>query len=200
MEHHSELLNLIAKKIKARHYLEIGVFNPDHNFNKIDVLMKVGVDPDPNAKATICATSDDFFETAKEFGDKFELIWLDGLHEAEQIKKDIINAWQCLRPGGVIAIHDSNPHKESITHFPRDSREWTGNVYKTISNIKTPKFTVDFDYGCCILRKPKTFEAQEPCLFISDNEITWEHFDANRKNLLNLVGVDEAIKIIDAWI
>lgn len=31
---HTDLINAIAKKINAYKYLEVGVFNPDNNFNK----------------------------------------------------------------------------------------------------------------------------------------------------------------------
>jgi hypothetical protein len=46
---HTDLLNLIAKKTHAKTYIEIGVFNPEHNFNKIQVNCKLGIDPDSNA-------------------------------------------------------------------------------------------------------------------------------------------------------
>lgn len=188
MTHHTELLNYIAEKINAEHYLEVGVFNPDHNFNKINVRYKIGVDPDPKARATKRMTSDKFFSTNKT---KFDLIWLDGLHHKDQIKKDIINAFKCLNEGGIIAIHDSNPHSEALTCVPRGSqREWTGDVYRTICQIVSPKMTVDFDYGCCVLRK-------EDGLEWNDINVTWEEFDKNRNELLSLVSVEEALKLLD---
>ncbi len=192
MTHHSELINYIGKKIKARSYLEIGVFNREHNFNKIAVENKLCVDPDPNAEADCCVTSDEYFE--KNSWQQFDLIFIDGLHHAGQVKKDIIHAWKVLTEGGVIVIHDSNPLKESITHVPRDNGEWTGDVYKTISQISSPKFTVDFDYGCCVLRKDGTV------LEFDNEECAWDEFDLFRKERLTLVTVSEASKIIDNWI
>lgn len=201
MKNHTDLLNLIAQVIGAKTYIEIGVFNPDHNFNHIQVEHKIGVDPDPAAKASMTATSDKAFGLFKEIGAKANLFWIDGLHEKEQVKLDIQNAWNCLEVGGVIAIHDSNPHKESITHVPRDSREWCGDVYKTICQLKhSSKFTVDFDYGCCVIRKVVTDpETGIDPLGWDDKEITWDEFTANRKELLNLVSVDDAVQIINAW-
>jgi predicted DNA-binding protein with PD1-like motif len=262
MTNHSELLNLIAKKIKAKIYIEIGVFNPEHNFNKIEVEEKIGVDPDPNAGATACMTSDNFFSFFKKIGGHADLVWIDGLHHADQVKKDIENAWEILSPGGVIAIHDCNPHKESITHVPRDSREWCGDVFKVICNLWVPKFTVDFDYGCCVIRKGNSLgqeyyvdpfpvgeihniislkgniskeeaeqinkemvqtytgagkrgrvvviaseesiistgegEANNISIF-NESNISWEMFDQNRKELLNLKTVEESVEIIEAW-
>jgi hypothetical protein len=197
MIHHSELLNLIAKKIGAKVYIEIGVFNPDHNFNKIEVDRKMGVDPDPNAKATVCMTSDRFFDILKQTGGKACLVFIDGLHHADQVKKDILNAWDILDYGGVVCIHDSNPHSEHITHVPRDNREWSGDVYKTISQLEHPnKFTMNFDYGCCVIRKDG-----DPANFLSFSEtpIDWQMFSDNREKLLNLVTVEQGIKEIEAW-
>lgn len=199
MTHHSELLNLIAKKINAQAYLEIGVQNPNNNFNKIQVEDKVGVDPDPKAKATYESESDFYFETLnkqEEGNDKvFDLVFIDGLHHADQVKKDIQNAWNCLMPGGVIVVHDCNPDSERLTHVPRDNKIWNGNVYVTISQITSPYFfTVDFDEGCCVIRK-----GRDPLEF-HEQEISWGTFDTGRRSLLNLKSVEESLKIIEAWI
>lgn len=194
MKNHTDLLNLIARKISAKRYVEIGVFNPDHNFNLIDVPQKVGVDPDPNAKAKIPWTSDRFFEVCEITGAMVDLIFVDGLHHADQVRKDIYNSWRILNDGGVIVIHDSNPYSEHITHVPRDNREWTGDVYKTICQIVSPKFTVDFDYGCCVIRKMPGDK-----LTICNDKVTWDYFDKNRNLLLNLVSVESAVKVIESW-
>ena len=63
MKHHSELLNYLAGKIKARRYLEIGVQNPKNNFDKINVPIKIGVDPLPvcDGAGLKNTTSDQFF-------------------------------------------------------------------------------------------------------------------------------------------
>jgi hypothetical protein len=194
MTTHTELLNFIAEKIGAKKYLEIGVFNPEHNFNQIEVPQKIGVDPDPSANATVKSTSDEFFKISKLMGGRFDLIFIDGLHHVDQVAKDILNAWACLNAGGVIVLHDCNPHKESITHVPRDSREWCGDVYKAVSLVTTSKFTIDMDYGCCVIHKTTDQALEWKC-----GEIHWEQFDKERKKLLNLVSVQEGIDIINGW-
>lgn len=195
MKNHTDLLNLIAKKIKAKWYIEIGVFNPEHNFNHIEVEEKIGVDPDPNAKATACMTSDNFFNLFKKIGGNADLVWIDGLHHAGQVKKDIENAWETLNPGGVIAVHDCNPPAEKTTCIPRgNQREWCGDVYKTIMHLKTDHLTIDFDYGCCIIRK-----TEQALLFSDPWEIPWPVFDRERKSLLNLVSPDEGLARIEQW-
>jgi SAM-dependent methyltransferase len=192
MTHHSELLNLICDAIGAEHYLEIGTYNREHNFNLVKVPHKVCVDPDPNANADFVETSDQFFRNCTG---QFDIIFIDGLHHADQVRTDIRNAWNHLRTGGVLVIHDSNPPSEPTTCVPRGSqREWCGDVYKTVANIRTPKFTVDFDYGCCVIRK------SDFPLAIAHVDISYDDFDYHREKLLNLVSTDEAKKRIGSWI
>jgi SAM-dependent methyltransferase len=195
MKDHTELLNLIAKKINAKIYIEIGVFNPSHNFDHIEVEQKVGVDPDPKANATAIMTSDNFFNLFSKIGGKADLVWIDGLHHKDQVRKDITNAWNILNPGGVIALHDCNPPTEETTCIPRGKqREWCGDVYKAILDLETDHFTFDFDYGCCIIRK-----GEQPLEFSGPWELPWTTFDRERGSLLNLVSVDEGLARIERW-
>lgn len=192
MTTHTDLLNFIADKIGAKSYLEIGTFNPDHNFNKIKIAKKVSIDPDPAARAIFRGASDEYF---KLFEDKYDLILVDGLHYAEQARKDIINSWECLNPGGVIVIHDCNPPTEITTCIPRGTqREWCGDVWKTAVNIQGgDNFTVDFDYGCMVIRRVGD------AIIIDDQEYDWKYFDKNRRPLLNLLTIDQSIQRISAW-
>src|SRR5690606_11871232 len=82
MRTRTDLLNHLAEKYSLERYLEIGVQVPALNFDKINCPYKIGVDPDPNASALHCVTSDEFFSYNK---DQFDLIFIDGLHTAEQV-------------------------------------------------------------------------------------------------------------------
>src|SRR5688500_11146779 len=88
----TDLLNHLATKYNLKRYLEIGVQVPELNLDKIKCAYKVGVDPDTKAKATFQETSDEFFgrwmnEKLNLFN-PFDLIFIDGMHTAEQVKKD----------------------------------------------------------------------------------------------------------------
>lgn len=196
MQNHTDLINFIAEKIGAKTYLEIGVFNPDHNFNKINIEHKVGVDPAVNHASIYQGTSDDYFIGYGQEGDKrmYDLIFIDGLHHADQVQKDVINSWACLNPGGVIVMHDCNPPTEATTCVPRGKqREWCGDVFLIACNIlHDSKFTVDFDYGCTVLRKGGHLD-------IVSTDFDWDFFNENRVSLLNLVSVDNAIKRIEKF-
>lgn len=195
MLNHTELINFIAERIKAKTYIEIGIFDPDHNFNKINVPLKLGIDPDPNVKSNVKLESDKFFEIFKSTNGKADLYFLDGLHYADQVKRDIQNSWNCLNDGGCLVIHDCNPPTEQTTCIPRgNQREWCGTVYKAVCNLIARAFTVDFDYGVCVITKPPGYRIRW-----TDKDFTWQEFDNSRKELLNLVSVNEAIQIINSW-
>lgn len=205
MKHHSDLINFIIKTFSITSYLEIGVFNKMHNFNLIKCPIKMCVDPDPNAKADFKMTSDDFFDLFRQHGFlhrvsrthvfDFGLIFIDGLHHADQVNKDFNNAIACLsHRRSFIVMHDCNPHSEKITHVPRDNREWCGDVYKfaaTLGAIRGIDFmTADFDYGCTIVWKDWLRPADDAVSRDYKN-ITWNYFDRNRQTLLNLMPVEE---------
>jgi SAM-dependent methyltransferase len=198
MKTRTDLINAIAKKINAKSYIEIGVYNPDHNFNHIDVDTKISIDPDPKAGAYMLRTSDEFFKIAKALHTSFDLIFIDGLHHADQVKRDIQNAWDCLNPGGVIVLHDCNPPTEATTCVPRGSqREWCGNTYQAVLQCRDVlEFTTDFDYGCAVIRE----QGPEWPLDFTDEQLTWKEFDENRKQLMKLKSSEEVEEIINAWI
>ena len=70
-------------------------------------------------------TSNEFFIKNVE---KFDIIYIDGWHEAPQVYKDINNSWDCLNINGIIicddyfygditANHDSNLPANAINKF-----------------------------------------------------------------------------------
>ncbi len=206
MKHHSELIQHLIRLRNLESYLEIGVFNRDHNFNKINCLIKCCVDPDKNAQADFVGTSDDFFDGFKELGlvnhkvrrhiHTFGLVFIDGLHHADQVKKDFENALSVLDDNGFIVMHDCNPHTEQTTCIPRGrQREWTGDVYKFASTLGEYD-GIDFvtsieDYGCACVWKSKN-KIGSPI-----GEVTWQRFEKEKTKLLNLMPFNELIKYIE---
>lgn len=197
----TELINYIIKKQGYTSYLEIGI-GTGRNFKAIECDEKEGVDPSVLGKGIFTTTSNDFFGLVKsnkhsgeiitDTNSPYDLIFIDGLHHADQVRRDIINSWECLNDGGCLVIHDTNPDREEITHVPRDSKEWTGDVYQAIYQVKNYKVTYEGDHGVTIIRKDGPLQ-------LSDDKITWEEFDAFRDEVLNLRNWQETIKTINTW-
>jgi predicted O-methyltransferase YrrM len=109
----TELLNHLVARHHYRRYLEIGVRNPRDNFWHIDALVKESVDP--QARATHRMTSDAFFlqHAAQVDRQTFDLIFVDGLHLADQVERDVENSLRALSEGSAIVLHDCNPVSEN---------------------------------------------------------------------------------------
>lgn len=206
LNNHTELLCYLATKFDFKSYLEIGVQNKANNFDKIPCVDKIGVDPDPNAKATNICTSDHYFKiretikekfASKEHSSGFDLIFIDGLHHADQVRKDFENSLKHLSDGGIIVMHDCIPSKIEHTVVPRGGLRgiWTGDVYRFAMCLHEYK-GIDYaimnaDNGCAIVWR--TEEVVVPGASYLDykmNSINWTFFE-NNQALLRLVSADE---------
>jgi hypothetical protein len=146
-----DLINTLINKKNFNSYLEIGC-DDDYAFSKIDVKKKIGVDP--YSGGNFKATSDEFFLQNK---DNFDCIFIDGLHEYDQVYKDILNSLKFLNHDGVILLHDCLPSSVHQQAVPRYKRTWNGDVWKAIVNIRTNNdydtVTCKIDQGVSIIRK-----------------------------------------------
>ena len=91
-----EIVQNIIDLKNYKSYLEIGTFK-DELFASVKCNKKIGVDP--VSGGNVRKTSDKFFLENKE---KFDLIFIDGLHHYNQVKKDIANSLVALNDKGVI--------------------------------------------------------------------------------------------------
>lgn len=138
-------------------YCEIGL-GDGKNFMAINCQKKDGVDPViPKGleSQVTCGTSDSFFEL---IATNYDLIFLDGNHVASQVERDVINAWKCLNAGGMILMHDIKPHNEVMQLVPRQSKQWTGDVWRVWSGLKKTKLNLEYieeDYGIGVIKKSR---------------------------------------------
>lgn len=151
---HTQLLNALIERHNLKSYLEIGVQNTANNFDKIKAVSKIGVDPGCIDTKIHQITSDKFFELGHPC---FDLIFIDGLHTADQVKRDFENSLQCLNDNGFIVIHDVLPENEAGTKVPRETKQWWGDVYKwamSLTNYDGIRYiTYNIDNGCCVVQK-----------------------------------------------
>lgn len=189
---HTQLLNALIEKYNLKSYLEIGVQNTANNFDKIKlpVGMKVGVDPDvKDCDSVYEGTSDEYFNG---YPDRvYDLIFIDGLHHADQVKRDFENSLRCLSDNGFIVIHDVLPDNEEGTKVPRETKVWWGDVYKFAMTLDewhgiTYK-TFNIDNGCMLVQKIST-ECYGP---EDDIECDWYSYVKNGKELMNVTSTVE---------
>lgn len=155
------LLNYLVRTRRYRRYLEIGVRDPSSNFCKIRVAHKEGVDPAPQAPIAHVMTSDDFFANLAKATEKrrFDLVFIDGLHMAEQVEKDVVNALAHLDDGGALVLHDCNPPSEDAqTEDFGDRPVWVGTVWKAWAKLRATRpdlrmRVLDIDLGCGVIER-----------------------------------------------
>lgn len=185
---HTELLNALIQKHNLKSYLEVGVQDPRNNFEKIKCEIIMGVDPEIKAAAIpsvfFVGTSDEFFLLNKR---KYSLIFIDGLHTAEQVKRDFENSLRCLTDNGFILIHDVLPENEEGTLVPRQTKKWWGDVYKFAMNIGQYDGigfkTFDIDEGCMLVWKGERFWAERKMPEV----INWNSYKSIGRKLMNVV-------------
>lgn len=178
----TEIINYFIKNRSYESYLEIGVAD-GQNFNAIDCKHKTGVDPDTKAKASVFMTSDQFFK--KNYFFRADLIFIDGLHIATQVYKDIMNSLDCLKDGGMILLHDMVPSSQAAQQVPRIQGEWTGDCWMAFVWLRATRedlsmFTINTDYGVGVIMKGK-----QDLLEIKEN-LTYENLQRNKSQWLNL--------------
>lgn len=192
------IINHLIEKYKFKRYLEIGVFEGE-NISEIKASHKDGVDPGAEGyfppAVNYPITSDEFFELIKDHDEiDYDLIFIDGLHHADQVAKDIANALNHIVDGGFILLHDCNPVSYEAQLIPRQTKAWNGDTWKAFVHFKenNPKFeccVVDTDFGVGIIKQ--NHQNQVSTNIYNGIPLDWEKFDQNRKHFLNLITPEE---------
>lgn len=155
-----DLINLLIERNAYQRYLEIGVEGGDA-VRAVRCALKHGVDP-ASRHATFRVPSDEFFAgLAAEV--EYDCIFIDGLHEEEQVLRDIDNALRHLSAGGTIIVHDVNPpsawHQRDYEEAKRNGcRQWNGTVWRAWVRLRASRpdlrmLMVDTDWGCGIIQR-----------------------------------------------
>lgn len=207
-------------KFKPTSYLEIGIDNPDNNFNHIQAKYKTGVDPYAVDNTTEChlwnknnveayianidknarferMTSDEFFakELEKKRSRKYDLVFIDGLHLAEQVKKDIKNAMSFLKPNGAIVCHDTLPFSAAeATPNPVPGQPWRGTCWEAIADLRINTslaiYTIT-ELNCSVILPDVPGIQKYTCKDWPEIQLSYEFFSVYRKELMNEMSEDE---------
>ena len=179
-----EIIQETINRKNYKSYLEIGC-DQDELFSKIKIDKKIGVDP--ASGGTVRDTSDNFF---KKNNERFDIIFIDGLHEYDQVKKDIDNSLLFLNNNGVIFLHDCMPMRFISQAVPRSRNRWNGDVWKNIVESRTKQeidtYVVHADQGVgMILKRPN-----KKILNLNMNNfkrLKFKDYFYNHKEYLNVV-------------
>ena len=87
-----DLINYYIQKYHLNSFLEIGHWKGEC-FKNVICNIKESIDPNIECNATYKITSDEFF---KNYNKKYDIIFIDGLHECEQVDRDIKNSLKHL--------------------------------------------------------------------------------------------------------
>jgi hypothetical protein len=191
----TELLNQLVTARGYRDYLEIGVRDPRQNFEKVRAPgLKHSVDPEPRRPVTHRLTSDAFFAQCK---DRYDLVFIDGLHIADQVERDIVNSLDHLNDGGTIVLHDCNPLTADAQTDDYDGKKhWNGTVWKAWVKLRATRddldmCVIDIDEGCGVIRRGSQTKIAIDTLDYA--QMTYAMLAADRTRLLNLVPVERFV-------
>ena len=190
----SEIINKLISLKNYRSFLEIGC-DKNANFFNVSIKKKIGVDP--NSGGTHKMTSDEFFKRNTE---KFDLIFIDGLHVTSQVDRDINNSLQCLNENGLILLHDCLPKKIWHQIVPCIYPKWNGDVWKSIVKSRTREdintYTVIADHGIGLIINEKN----KNILNLSREklkELKFKDYFQNHSEYMNLISVEKFFEIVN---
>lgn len=180
----SEIINRIIAETGSESYLEIGYGN-GHNFDKIECEIKIAVEPNfkKNSGAVYPRNSDEFFSDNER---NHDVVFIDGLHHADQVRKDIINSMKCN--ARAIILHDTIPPTKEHQIVPRKQTSWTGDVWRAAVGLKEayPDMRIETyraDYGLTVVYP----DGKKVRKHFENMEMTYEEFNENKVELLNII-------------
>ena len=182
-----DLIDYLIKKKNYSSYLEIGC-DQNQLFSRVEVKNKTGVDP--VSGGNIRKTSDDFF---LENNSNFDIVFIDGLHTYEQVKKDILNSVTCLNDGGIILVHDCLPDSLGKQAVPRYKMQWNGDVWKAIVDLRQKDdleiYTCEMDQGIGIITKKHNTSILK--LDKEIDQIKFKDYYHNYKNFMRIITIEK---------
>ena len=193
----TEIINTLLRHFDKPWYLEIGTAD-GWNFDLVKAHFKIGVDPGENVRcAGFNGPSDAFFNDIHFGPFKFDVVFVDGLHEAKQAWRDVWHASKRLKPGGFIVMHDCLPPTwmhAGPEPYGGPGSAWNGDVYKAAvqaTRLFSDVVTVDTDWGCTVIRPANNKGLMSRELTV---DMDWHEFNDKREDLLNIITPEEFVE------
>jgi hypothetical protein len=151
MTESSQRINTLLQMLGGRRYLEIGLHAGD-TFRAVMAAERTGVDPVfafdisgvVNENTRLIQQNSDAFFASDKLEQPYDLVFIDGLHQFEQVMRDFTNAILHTHRRSVILIDDVFPNdafsalpdeqatKRHRVAFGIQDAAWHGDVYKVI--------------------------------------------------------------------
>lgn len=138
---------------------------------------------------------------------QYDMVFVDPHHTYDCTATDLYGAWCLLRPGGIMVVHDCVPPDENYASPAYVEGNWCGVTYQAyidfgFAHADAQRYTVDCDYGCGVIFKPRSIEPVEPLarrellafewsIARGDDADRYGYFVRRRDALLNLISVDD---------
>lgn len=189
------VLETIARVADPDTYLEIGIGQGDSQICFRGARRRIGVDPAPRVSEDILAqfefhrtTSDAYFATLDSGPGRprADIIFIDGLHESDQVLRDFANAETVAAPGALILFHDVMPVDPVSASKVRKSRFWLGDCWRALHYLVHHRSDLDVAVvpaapsGLALVRHTETHRAASAGSGPDDFDSYADALDLNR--------------------
>lgn len=146
-----DTLSLIHQTLQPQTYIEIGV--RQGGSLALASCTSIAVDPAPHPGLALGPnvhfyrlTSDDFFdlEAEKAISAPVDMAFIDGMHLFEYVLRDFIAIERRCSSTSVIVIDDVCPNVEEQANRNRQTRIWTGDVWKIVACLRENRPDLQF--------------------------------------------------------
>jgi len=168
----TDLIHLIAKKLKLANYLELCTHSTGNYYREIDLarfrtarrlMYNCPANFDDGLPIDFRISDFDISPALKKLKmafDRVNVCLVDGWHTYDCAIRDLACAYDMLADGGVLIVHDCLPESEQSASPTWVSGFWSGASYRAYLDFVLPRHDLDYctvnvDHGCGIIFKKR---------------------------------------------
>jgi hypothetical protein len=197
----TDVINWLAGRFGYRTYLEIGIQQRVHNFDRVNVELKHGVDIDIKVGATFTMAADEFFGSGHGLP-AYDLIYVDADHRELPALRDLSHAVERLALGGTIVCDNVWPVEDYDFRCGDSGEAWKAWAYMRMSRPDLRMAVVAIRFGCGVIRRGRQMlfvPDEAPYLsFKEDPVVDRRFYEQYRDRLLNLIQPDQLPTWVEA--
>ena len=136
--------------------------------------------------------SDDFFSQNPD--NRYDIVFIDGYHEHQQVRRDIEGSLRALNPGGIILLHDMVPLTRDLEVSPINA----GTCWRAFADLRASREDLEMhtlvppwgtEDSLGIIRRGSQQRFSEPIFY------TYEFLLSNIEHLMSLIDLDDFYRI-----